>query len=78
MISTVTVSTVSIIATTSLAIQAGVMATLFLIALLIVKNILDASPNKNKLVGKWLYVGITPLLLGFITIVGVKIMELLA
>jgi hypothetical protein len=76
MVSTITVSTISVIATTTLAIQSGIIATVFLIAFLILKNVLDASPDKKNLT-KWLYIGITPLLINFVIIVGLKIMEIL-
>ncbi len=79
MVSTVTVSTITIIATSSLAAGAIIFAIVFLIGLLASKEILGASSdNKRKLISKSLNISIIPLLIGFTIIVALKIAEILA
>jgi hypothetical protein len=79
MISTVTVSTVTVVATSSLAAAAAVFIALFLIGMLAGKELLGTSPNnRTKFVGKCLTIGIIPLLAGFVIIVALKVAEILA
>jgi hypothetical protein len=78
MVSTVTISTVTIIATSSIAAGAIIFAIVFLIGLLASKEILGASSdNRKRLIGKSLNISIIPLLIGFTIIVAMKIAELL-
>jgi len=79
MVSTVTVSTVTVVATSSIAVAAAIFVTLFLIGMLAGKELLGVSANnRSKFVGKCLTIGIIPLLIGFVIIVGLKVAELLA
>jgi hypothetical protein len=79
MVSTVTVSTVTVVATSSIAVAAAVFVTLFLIGMLAGKELLGTSSNnRSKFVGKCLTIGIIPLLIGFVIIVGLKVAEILA
>ena len=79
MISTVTVSTITIVAGSSLAVGASLFATIFLIGFLATKELAGtASGNKGKLISKSVSIGIIPLLICFCVIVGLKIAEILA
>jgi len=79
MISTVTVSTVTVIAASSFAAGAAIFVTIFLIGLLAGKELLGTSANnRGKFVGKCLTIGIIPLLIGFTIIVALKVAEILA
>jgi hypothetical protein len=79
MVSTVTVSTVTIVAASSLAVGAALFATIFLIGFLATKELAGASGSSRwKLIGKSLSIGIIPLLIGFCVIVGLKVAEILA
>ena len=79
MVTTVTVSTVAIVAGSSLAAGAALCATIFLIGFLATKELAGASGNGVwKLIGKSLSIGIIPLLIGFCVIVGLKVAEILA
>ena len=90
MISTVTTTTVTTIASTSLAAGLGLAAVLCLIAFLIAKELLDAGVEVEaagetatlrhpwvKPLSRTLSVGIAPLLIVFGFIVLVKVMEVL-
>ena len=79
MVSTVTVSTITVIAASSVAAGAAIFATIFLIGLLAGKELLGATAgDKHKLLVRSLTIGIIPLLIGFFTIVGLKVAEILA
>jgi hypothetical protein len=79
MISTITISTITLMATSAIAVGAGVIASIFLIGFLANKMLLDAAAGSNsKLIARVLYVGIIPLLITFGIIVALKISELLA
>jgi hypothetical protein len=78
MVSTVTVSTVTIVAGSSLALGAALFVAIFLIGFLATKELAGASESSVwKLAGKSLSIGIVPLLIGFCVIVGLKIAEIL-
>ena len=79
MISTITVSTITTIAASSLVAGIGVFVTLLLIGLLTTKELLGTSSgNRQKLMARSLSVSIIPLLIGFAVIVGLKVAEILA
>jgi hypothetical protein len=79
MITTVTVSTITIIAASSLIAAIGIFGTILLIGLLSGREILHAGTgSKNKLLARSLMVGIIPLAIGFIVIVALKVAEILA
>ncbi len=79
MVSTVTVSTITVVATSSIALAAAIFVTLFLIGMLAGKELLGTSPdNRSRFVGRCLTIGIIPLLLGFVIIVAMKVAEILA
>jgi len=79
MVSTVTVSTITTIAATSLSVGIGIFFTLLLIGFLTGKELLGASSgNRRKLLARSLSIGIVPLLIGFAVIVGLKVAEILA
>jgi hypothetical protein len=78
MISTVTTTTVSTVATAAFAGALALVAVVTLLVLLIQKELTVASDGPfARVFGKVLNVGIVPLLLAFILIVGVKVMEVL-
>ena len=79
MVATVTVSTITIVAASSLAAGAAVVATLFLIGFLTGKELLGATADsRRRSLGKYLTIGIIPLLIGFAIVVGLKAAEILA
>ena len=89
MVSTVTVSTITTIAATSLSVGIGIFATLLLIGFLTGKEVLGAgsgerrklgagSGDRRKLLARSLSIGVVPLLIGFAVIVGFKVAEILA
>lgn len=79
MVSTVTVSTVVMISAAGFVVSAGIVAMLFLIGLLSSKELLGAaSGDKRKLVGRYLNIGIIPLVISFCIIVALKVAEILA
>ena len=79
MVAAITVSTITIVAASSLVASAAVVATLFLIGFLTGKELLGAaSDTRRKLLGKYLTVGIIPLLIGFAIVVSLKVAEFLA
>jgi hypothetical protein len=78
MITTVTVSTITIIAASSVVLAIGIFASILLIGFLGGREILQASTGeKHKLLGRSLIIGIIPLLVGFIVIVALKVAEIL-
>jgi hypothetical protein len=78
MVTTVTVSTVTAIAASSLAIGIAIFATLLLIGFLTGKELLGASPaNRHKFLARALNISIIPLVIAFVIIVGMKVAELL-
>jgi hypothetical protein len=79
MVTTVTVSTITIIAASSIVVGIGVFASLLLIGFLSARELLHANGGaRQKLMAKSLLVGIIPLLIGFIVIVALKVAEILA
>jgi hypothetical protein len=79
MITTVTVTTITIIAASSLVAAIGIFVSILLIGLLSSREILHVgSESKHKLLARSLMVGIIPLVIGFVVIVGLKVAELLA
>ena len=78
MITTVTVSTITIIAASSVVLAIGIFASILLIGFLGGREILQVSTGeKHKLLARSLIVGIIPLLIGFIVIVALKVAEIL-
>ena len=78
MITTVTVSTITIIAASSVVLAIGIFASILLIGFLGSREVLQASTGeKHKLLARSLVVGIIPLLIGFIVIVALKVAEIL-
>ncbi|MGD0857077.1 MAG: hypothetical protein ABSA18_14960 [Dehalococcoidia bacterium] len=79
MITTVTVTTITIIAASSLIAAIGIFGTILLIGLLTGREILHAGTgSRQKLLARSLMVGIIPLLIGFLVIVALKVAEILA
>ena len=79
MVSTVTISTISVIAASSIGMGVSVFLTLLLIGFLTGKELFGAtSGNKRKLLARSLTVSIVPLIMGFTVIVGIKVAEILA
>jgi len=79
MVSTVTVSTITTIAVSSVAVGIGIFATLLLIGFLTTKEVLGASSgNTQKLLARSLVISIVPLAIGFAAIVALKVAEILA
>jgi len=72
------ISTITVIAASSIATGVAIFATIFLIVLLGGKQLLGSSSNNRKqLIGKCLSISIIPLLIGFTIIVGIKVAEIL-
>jgi hypothetical protein len=79
MVSTVTISTITIIAASSIVVGIGIFATLLLVGFLSTRELLHANGGaRQKLLARSLLVGIIPLLIGFIVIVALKVAEILA
>ena len=79
MVSTVTVSTITTIAVSSVAVGIGIFAALLLIGFLTTKEVLGASSgNTQKLLARSLVISIVPLAIGFAAIVVFKVAEILA
>jgi hypothetical protein len=79
MVTTVTISTITIIAASSIVIGIGIFATLLLVGFLSTREVLNAGGGvKQKLLARSLLIGIIPLLIGFMVIVALKIAEILA
>ncbi len=79
MVSTVTVSTITTIAASSMGIGIGVFITLLLIGFLTAKELLGTSSGKRqKLLSRSLLISIIPLVIGFAVIVGLKVANILA
>ena len=79
MVSTVTVSTISTIATASLGVGVAIFVTLLLIGFVTGKELLGASSgSKQKMLARSLIISIIPLIIGFTVIVGIKVVEILA
>ena len=78
MVTTVTVSTITIIAASSVVLAIGIFASILLIGFLGGREILQAGTGvRQKLLARSLVVGIIPLLIGFIVIVALKVAEIL-
>ncbi len=79
MVSTVTVSTITLIAISGITAGMAIFATILLAGLLITKELLGASSaNRNRYIARACSISIIPLLLGFAVIVGIKVTEILA
>ena len=79
MISTVTLTTVTVVAASSVAASIGVFITLLLVGFLVSKELLGASSGgRQKLLSRFLPISIIPLLIGFAVIVALKVAEILA
>ena len=82
MISTVTISTITTISTIAalgLTATVSIIAVVALIAFLSSRELAGASESRTSVrVGRYLSVGIIPLLMAFAAFVGVKIFEVLA
>jgi len=78
MLTTITTTTTTVVAPASQAAVFGAIGVVVLIALLIAKELLSASENeKALLLGRVTSVAINPLLFAFLTIVVVKVLEVL-
>jgi hypothetical protein len=79
MISTVTTSTVSTVTTaTGMAASLGLIAVLVLVSFLVSKELAGATDHPRlRRLSRFLNVGIVPLLMVFVTIVGAKVVEAL-
>ena len=74
-VTTVTVSTVTVMGLTA---ALGVIVTLTLIGLLVAKELASATPGERGVHwGRVLNIGVVPLLLSFLVIVGVKLADAL-
>jgi len=79
MVTITTVSAITIVAASSVVLAIGIIASILLIGLLGGREILHASTvAKHKLLARSLIIGVIPLLIGFIVIVAIKIVEILA
>ena len=79
MITIVTVSTITIVAVSSVVLAIGIFVSILLIGFLGGREILQVSSGeKHKLLARSLIIGIIPLLIGFIVIVALKVAEILA
>jgi len=79
MVSTVTVTTVTTIAAMGFAASLSVFGVILLIGFLTSKELLSASNGvRKKLLARSLNIGIIPLLISFVVIVGLKVVEILA
>lgn len=77
-ISTITTVTSSVTATISLGVIFGVVAVVTLLLFLCVKELAAASTgNSQKVLARFLDVGIIPLAIAFVLIVAVKVLEML-
>ncbi|RLG33063.1 hypothetical protein DRN80_05245 [Methanosarcinales archaeon] len=78
MISTITTTTTTTAATISQATVFGAISVAVLISLLIVKELLDASANERAMfLGKIVSVAVYPLLFTFLTIIVMKVLEVI-
>lgn len=74
-VTTVTVSTVTVL---GLAAALGVIVTLTLVGLLVAKELVSATPGERGVRwGHTLNVGVIPLLISFLVIVGVRLADVL-
>ena len=79
MVTIATISTISVIAASSVVLAIGIFASILLIGFLGGREILQVSTmEKHKLLARSLIIGIIPLLIGFIVIVALKVAEILA
>ena len=79
MVTTVTISTITIIAASSIVVGIGIFASMLLIGFLSTRELLQADGGiRQKLIARSLLIGIVPLLIGFIVIVALKVAEILA
>lgn len=78
MLTTITTTTTTTVTAMTQAAVFGAISVVVLIALLIAKELLSASENKKAmLLGRIISVAINPLLFVFLTIVVVKVLEVL-
>ncbi|MGD0354801.1 MAG: hypothetical protein ABSB31_05090 [Dehalococcoidia bacterium] len=79
MITTVTISTITVVAAASIVLGIGIFASVLLIGFLSARELLHADGGvRQKLLARSLLIGIVPLLIGFIVIVALKVAEILA
>jgi hypothetical protein len=79
MVTTVTISTITVIAATSIVVGIGIFVSMLLIGFLSTRELLQADGGvRQKLLARSLLIGIIPLLIGFIVIVALKVAEILA
>ncbi len=79
MVTIATISTITIVAASSVVLAIGIFASILLIGFLGGREILQVSTvEKHKLLARSLIIGIIPLLIGFIVIVALKVAEILA
>jgi hypothetical protein len=77
-VTTVTISTITVIAASSVVLAIGIFASILLIGFLGSREILQAGAGvRQKLLARSLIIGIIPLLIGFIVIVALKVAEIL-
>jgi hypothetical protein len=78
MITTVTISTITVVAAASIVLGIGIFASVLLIGFLSARELLHADGGvRQKLLARSLLIGIVPLLIGFIVIVALKVAEIL-
>jgi hypothetical protein len=78
MITTVTISTITVVAAASIVVGIGIFASVLLIGFLSARELLHADGGvRQKLLARSLLIGIVPLLIGFIVIVALKVAEIL-
>ena len=79
MVSTVTVTTVTTIMAIGFAASLGIFGVILLIGFLTSKELLaSGSGNRQRFLGRSLNIGIIPLLMSFVVIVGLKVIEILS
>jgi hypothetical protein len=79
MVTIATISTITVVAASSVVLAIGIFTSILLIGFLGGREILQASSGeKHKLLARSLIIGIIPLLIGFMVIVALKVAEILA
>ncbi len=79
MVTTVTISTITVIAAATVVLGIGIFVSVLLVGLLSGRELLQASGSaRNKLIARSLLIGIIPLLIGFAVIVALKVADILA
>jgi len=78
MVTIATISTITVVAASSVVLAIGIVASILLSAFLGGREVLQASNGeRHKLLSRSLIIGIIPLLIGFIVIVALKVAEIL-